>query len=210
MGPGVRALVVTAGPAPVGPVALPPADLVVAADGGAERAAALGLVPDVLVGDMDSINPAALGDLEAAGVRVVRHPADKDETDLELAMAEAIRLGATSVTVLTDQSGRPDHAFANLLVAASDRWADTAVDVVLGPSRAWVVRSRLDLAVPIGSTVSLLSLGGPACGVVTSGLRWPLAEEALEPGSGRGLSNEVVSTPASVCLESGTLLVLVP
>ena len=207
---GHHMLVVTGGPPPTNPGPLPRHNLVIAADSGAEHAPALGLTVDVLVGDMDSVDPTLLADLETAGCRIERHPVDKDETDLELALGAAIRLGASSVTVITSAGGRPDHAMVNALTASADRWADLLIDLRIDSSRAWVVHDRLDLDLPVGTTVSLLAVGGPASGVTTTGLRWQLVDADLTPGVGLGMSNEVGGSQASIRVASGTLLVIVP
>ncbi|HIM65711.1 MAG TPA: thiamine diphosphokinase [Acidimicrobiia bacterium] len=207
---GHHMLVVTGGPPPTNPGPLPRHDLVIAADSGAEHAPALGLTVDVLVGDMDSVDPTLLADLETAGCRIERHPVDKDETDLELALGAAIRLGAASVTVITSAGGRPDHAMINALTASADRWADLLIDLRIDSSRAWVVHDRLDLDLPVGTTVSLLAVGGPASGITTTGLRWQLVDADLTPGVGLGMSNEVGGSQASIRVVSGTLLVIVP
>ena len=207
---GHHMLVVTGGPPPTDPGPFPRHDLVIAADSGAEHAPALGLTVDVLVGDMDSVDPTLLADLETAGCRIERHPVDKDETDLELALGAAIRLGASSVTVITSAGGRPDHAMVNALTASADRWTDLLIDLRIDSSRAWVVHDRLDLDLPVGTTVSLLAVGGPASGVTTTGLLWPLVDADLTPGVGLGMSNEVGGSQASIRVVSGTLLVIVP
>ncbi len=205
-----HALIITGGPTPVGTADLPPAEFVVAADRGADNAASLGLVPDLLVGDLDSVSTETLTSIEEAGVQIERHPTDKDQTDLELALAAVTNHGATSVTIVATATGRPDHAMANLLTAAAERWAGLEIDLLVDSSRAWVVRRRLDLTVPVGSVVSLMAVGGPTTGISTEGLRWPLANGSLEPGMGQGLSNEVTGSPTVVEVATGTLLVVCP
>lgn len=207
---GYHALLLTGGPPPSGTGPLPTFDIVVAADSGADHASLLGLVPDLVVGDMDSGDPSVLASLEASGTRVERHPADKNETDLELALTATAEMGATSVTIVATAAGRPDHAMANLLTAASDRWKDLRIDFILDSSRAWVVRDQLSLDLPAGSILSLMAVGGAATGIDTSGLRWPLVGGLLEPGAGRGLSNEVSASPAAITVSTGTLLVIAP
>ena len=206
----IHALVVTGGPPPTGAALLPPTDLVVAADRGAEHAALLGLVPDLVVGDLDSVSAKTLASMERAGVRIERHPTDKDQTDLELALTAAADMGATSVTIVATTAGRPDHALANLLTAAADRWAELDIDLLVDSSRAWVVRRRLDLTDSVGSVVSLMAVGGPATGISTTGLRWPMSDGSLEPGIGQGLSNEVSRSPATIEITTGTILVITP
>src|SRR3954447_15853314 len=103
---------------------LPGGAFVVAADSGLDRAAALGLPVDVVVGDFDSVSAEGLSAAQDAGVRAERHPREKDATDLELAIDVAVGDGgATQVLVLAGDAGRLDHSLGNLLLLASPRFA---------------------------------------------------------------------------------------
>jgi thiamine pyrophosphokinase len=184
--------------------------LVVAADSGLARAAELGLDVDVVVGDFDSVDPAALDAAMASGVSVERHPVEKDATDLELAMAAAVRRGATRVVVVDAGGGRLDLSLANLLLLASPDYAGVAVEAVVGQARVHVVRDRLVLHGRPGERLSLLPVNGPAVRVATDGLRYPLLREDLPPGTTRGCSNELVADTAVVSLEEGVLLCVLP
>ena len=187
------------------------ADLVVAADGGAESLDALGRRPDLLVGDMDSVGPALAERLEAAGAGVERHPADKERSDTELALEAAFARGATEIVLLGAIGGdRLDHELANLLLLADPGLAGCDVRIESGSSTARVLRGgeRLALSGSVGDLVSLLPIGGDASGVITDGLRWSLEHARLGFGRSRGLSNEIVAAPASVSLERGTLVVV--
>ena len=207
-------VVVASGPGPA--LRLPAAESVVAADGGLDRALALGLTVDVVVGDLDSVSGDALAAAEAAGVRVVRHPTAKDATDLELALDEAAALcarrdvGTGRVLVLASAGGRLDHLLSSLLLLASERYAAVELDALVGDALVQVIRGERALAGTAGETVSLLALGGPAVGVTTSGLEYPLRTETLEPGSSRGVSNVFSGGEARVSLASGVLLAIRP
>jgi thiamine pyrophosphokinase len=190
-------------------VILPEADLVVAADSGADVALAAGRAIDVLVGDMDSISPRALEAARRDGVRILEHPADKEETDLELALSIAAT-EASHVHVVMGAGGRLDHAVANLAVIASPRWAAATIDATVGPHLVTVVRGEHTLAGAVGDVVSLIPMGGPAFGVTTQGLRFPLDGETLDPLSGRGVSNTIVAVPAMVTVAGGVLLAVRP
>ncbi|RMH71266.1 MAG: thiamine diphosphokinase [Actinomyces sp.] len=210
----LAALIVAAGPGvDTGLARLDPAafDLVVAADGGLDRALARGIVPDLVVGDLDSVGAAALAEARRLGARVVAHPRDKDETDLELALAAAIEAGAATATVVCDGGGRLDHAVANLCVLASPRWRRLALRALVDEHEVHVVRTDRPcrLTLPPGARVSLLPVGGPATGVTTRGLRFALEGGRLEAWAGRGVSNEVVSSPVEVSVTAGVVLVVV-
>jgi thiamine pyrophosphokinase len=189
---------------------------VIAADSGLDAARELGLTVDLLVGDLDSVSRAGLAEAEAAGTAVERHPAAKDATDTELAIDAALRDGCDH---LIGVSGGPrtddprlDHELGGLLAFARPDlagvrvelwWGSTHLEVLHGPATA-TLRGRP------GDTVSLLPLHGPASGIVTHGLRFPLRSEELPPGSSRGLSNVVDDAPATVQVATGVLLVIHP
>jgi thiamine pyrophosphokinase len=187
------------------------ADLVVAADAGARTLEHLGSRLDVLVGDLDSIDPESVGRIRADGARVEQHPTDKDASDTELAIEEAAASGADRIEILAALGGsRLDHELATLLLLADPAWGDRDLRIVRGgiTVRALHAGERLDLVGRIGDMVSLLPVGGDAHGVRTQGLRWPLTGETLRMGRSRGLSNQIVAAPASVELGSGTLLLV--
>ena len=191
---------------------LPPDVAVIAADSGAHHALEAGLSVSHLVGDFDSVHPDTLDYLAAAGTRIERHPFDKDATDLELALHAAEALGARRVLVLGGHGGRLDHFLANALVLGSPRFSNLVVSAVMGEARAHVARpwNVTELTGRPGDLVTLLALHGPAEGVQTEGLLYPLDRETLTEGSTRGVSNEMAEPRARVRLSAGCLLVVQP
>ncbi len=190
---------------------------VIAADGGLVRARSLGLRVDLLVGDLDSLAPDLAAAAEAAGTRVHRAAVDKDESDTELALLEAVRRDATRVTVLGAFGGpRLDHALANLWLLAHPGIAGVEVTLLDAGSRASLVTAPAAdggpvarrLGGPVGATISLLPLGGDVTGISTTGLRFPLRDEPLLTGPARGLSNVRTSADATVTVRRGRLLVV--
>ncbi|MFM8237678.1 MAG: thiamine diphosphokinase [Actinomycetota bacterium] len=186
--------------------------LVVAADAGLHHAEILGLRVDLVVGDLDSVDPVRLAAAEAAGAVVERHPVDKDATDLELALDAVCARAVERVTVVGAGGGRLDHLLANLAVLGHPRYAAITVEALLGDTRVAVVHGGTEVAVEgaPGALVTLLPAGGPARGVTTTGLRFPLRGEDLDPTATRGVSNVVAGAPATVSLGAGTLLVIEP
>jgi thiamine pyrophosphokinase len=184
--------------------------IVVAADSGVEHALALGRGVDLVIGDLDSAAPAAIDAAVAGGAEVRSFPADKDQTDLELALDAARTAGAGRVIVVGGYGGRLDHFLANALLLASPSFADVDVEALAGHARITVIRHEARLTGAPGDVCSLLAVGGPARAVRTTGLRFPLHGEDLLPGSTRGLSNELTEPVATVSLDHGALLAVQP
>jgi thiamine pyrophosphokinase len=206
-------VVVVAGGDPPDPEAVrsvPPGARIVAADRGLDHALGLGLDVTVAVGDFDSASPEAVAAVESAGIRIERHPAAKDATDLELALDSALALGPSRILVLAGVGDRLDHLLSALLLLGSERYASVRLDARIGGAQAHVIRGERDLEGTTGELVSLLPLGGRAEGVSTEGLAYPLVNETLDPGSSRGVSNELVAQTARVSVAKGTLLAVRP
>jgi thiamine pyrophosphokinase len=184
-------------------------DYVVAADGGAFALERWKLLPHLIVGDMDSLGEAGVERFAKQGIPVAKFPAAKDESDLELAVAQAIAAGATEVVVLGALGGdRLDHETANLLLLADPSYDGVRIEVRRGTLRIRAVRGGGSLSLgPLEAIVTLLPVNGDAEGVTTEGLRYPLRDETLRFGRARGLSNEVDSLPATVTVRKGSLLV---
>lgn len=184
-------------------------DYRIAANGGAQHVAALGLSPHVIVGDLDSLDPALIAQFRANGAVLERYPAAKDATDLELAIARAVQDGATDVLLVGAVGGRLDQTCANLLLLASQDWP-IPLAIAEGDQLAQVLRGAesMTLTGPEGSLVSALALSEEVTGVTYRGLAYPLENARLRLGSTRGVSNLLVSSPAQISITSGILLVI--
>ena len=184
--------------------------LVVAADSGVAEAIRRDLPVDLLVGDLDSATPEQVDRVAQGGGRIVRHPEDKDATDLELAIEAAAGEGVSRVVVVGGRLGRLDHLLGNALLLTSPLFADLEVDAVFGPARLFVVRGGRELIGHPDELVSLFALQGVARGVSTTGLRWTLEGADLEPGSSLGVSNRFVERRATVSVDEGVVLAVLP
>lgn len=191
--------------------------VVVAADGGARLADELGLAIDAWVGDGDSVDAAAVADLERRGVPLRWVRPDKDESDAELALEEAIRRGATEITILGALGGRRlDHALANVGLLAHPSLGRRLARLLDATTRVTLVTApdaggggvRRELTGRTGDHVSLLPWGGRVEGVTTEGLQFALRDEPLELGPARGLSNIRDAATAAVTVGRGRLLVV--
>ena len=181
-------------------------DLLIAADGGAHHCRRLGLIPHIVVGDLDSLAPDERDQLERAGTRLEIHPARKDETDLELALRVAMREGARDVVILAALGGRWDQTLANVLLLAHPDFAPLSLRLADGPNTLWIVRDRATVRGAPGDTLSLLPLAGDAEGVTLTGLEYPLNDSLLRFGYTTGISNVFTAQEATITVRRGVLL----
>ncbi len=184
---------------------LRPDDFLIAADGGLRHIKSLGLRPHLLIGDLDSVLPEDLLLLQSEGVEIRRHPVEKDETDLELALTAAAEK-ADDILVVAGLGGRLDHTLGNLYLLLAPRLAGLEIRLDDGIEEAFWIRCAADLTGQPGDRVSLLPLLGPVEGVVTTRLRYPLKAETLYPEHTRGISNEMITRSARVSVAAGVLL----
>jgi thiamine pyrophosphokinase len=184
-------------------------DLVLCADGGVRHAIALGLTPDLVLGDFDSAGPAALTELAARGIPVHKVPREKDETDTELAILEAIRRGATEITLVGMTGGRIDHTLTNLLLLPGIP-RSVAVRIIDASAVIRLIRpgGRLTLPAEENAYLSLIPLSPEVRGVVAEGVQWPLDSETLRWGQSRGVSNRITAPEAFLTVREGYLLVI--
>ncbi len=183
-------------------------DMLIAADGGLRHISALGLIPHLVIGDLDSADPLELAVAEAAGCQVQRFPVEKDETDLELAINYALARGFHSLRITAALGGRLDHTLGNLMILARPELAGLDLRLDDGREEVWLARGQAEILGRPGDRVSLLPLGGPVEGITTEELRYPLRNETLYAEHSRGISNEMLEDRALVRFENGILIVI--
>jgi thiamine pyrophosphokinase len=179
--------------------------VVVAADNGATTALAFGLRPDVVIGDLDSLEPGTLASLQQAGVLIETYMRDKNATDGQLAIERALQCRPDELFLVGFLGGpRLDQALANILLLSR---IDVPAVLLDERNECLLLRPGVEHTwqPEPGEVISLLPLGGSAIGVTTRGLRWPLNGERLEQGDTRGVSNEPIADEASVSIASGRL-----
>lgn len=185
-------------------------DWIIGADGGAAQALAWGMLPGLVIGDMDSLPEAARSTLQAEGCQFVEHPRAKDETDLELALHYAVRAGAQEIVVLGALGGRMDHTMANVLLLTLPSLAGASIRIAEGDQQAQIARGgeTVQLQGSAGDLVSLVPLGGDVRGVSTRGLAWSLQGDTLRLGASRGVSNEMTGGEVEIQVGEGLLLIV--
>jgi thiamine pyrophosphokinase len=189
--------------------AMPGETLILAADGGARLVAHFGMHAQTVIGDMDSLTEAEQTALRAAGAELIAHPAEKDETDLELVLAYAAAEGAHWIRIIGGVGDRLDQTLSNVYLLALPALNGLDVRMVAGAQEAWLIGAGThSISGVVGDTVSLIPISGAARGVVTEGLYYPLRNEDLRFGPARGVSNVLTGERASVTIREGALLIV--
>jgi thiamine pyrophosphokinase len=187
-----------------------PTDRIFCADGGTRHVLALGLTPHVIIGDLDSLPPDLATEMEAAGVVIHRHPARKDQTDLELALALAITECPDEILFLTALGGRLDQMLANILLLTRPEYAPARLSLTDGTQWATLLRPHQSIIIAgrPGDTLSLIPLTPTVSRVTLTGVQWPLNRVTLSLGSTWTISNTLAASQAEVQIGEGMVLVV--
>jgi thiamine pyrophosphokinase len=183
-----------------------PGDVLYAADGGTRHLRELGLIPSVVIGDLDSLAPADRQWLEGKGVDIQQYPRDKNQTDLELALDHAINAGHNEILIIGALGGRLDQTIGNLSLLTNPAFISLDIRMNDGMEEVLFTRGRCEIHGNPGDIISLIPWGGVVTGIWTTNLRWPLCGEALLPAKTRGISNEMLNEKAGIEIDSGLLL----
>jgi thiamine pyrophosphokinase len=191
-------------------------DYILCADGGTRHALALGLQPNLIIGDMDSTERDQLQKLKDADVPIELFSHNKNETDLELAINHAIDLNPSQIIIIGALGGRLDQTLGNITLLTNHQLSTLRqssgqiFDVRLddGVEEIFICRDRAQVHGRSGDLVSLIPWQGVVTQVQTEDLKWPLKSETLYPDKTRGISNEMLGETASVSIGSGLLLIV--
>lgn len=187
----------------------------IAADGGLDLIQELGIVPDLIIGDMDSLeggNILARLSLNEA-VRIKRLPAEKDDTDMLAAIREGLEAGCDFFELYGALGGRIDHTLANIqcLLFLLNKGAygilygtGQRIELVRNSRICFSKEMRRD-----NRRLSVFAFGGAACGVTEKGLKYTLDNVTVRPDFPIGISNEFTNCESFVEVKKGMLLVCV-
>ena len=181
-------------------------DFIIAADGGTRHALELGRTPNIIIGDLDSL-PVNF-DPSTLNIELMRFPADKNETDLELAIQHALTLNPREIVILAALGGRLDQTLGNIALLSDLQTSTCSLKLNDGLEEVFFCSEVSQIHGSSGDTVSLIPLQGEVTGIVTQGLRWALQNETLYPHKTRGISNEMTGEEAMVQVKSGLLLIV--
>ena len=184
----------------------------VCADGGGNSALLSERLPDVLIGDLDSITPKNLAHCVEAGTKIQRFPKEKDQTDLELALQYAqrqapIEFSEKSIWLYGATGGRIDHFLGNIALLLAYARQGRKIFLKDPEQLMWIVQERESINGHKGQELSLISLAEKAV-VTTEGFKYPLDHEILFQDSPRGISNVFLGTEGFIQVDEGMVLVI--
>jgi len=180
--------------------------LLLCADGGADTARRYNLVPDYIVGDLDSISRESSAGVDPT--HIIRVDADNTGTDIQKVLRHAVALGISEAALLGFTGRRTDHLLWNLSVFKTFA-EQIALRIVDEYCDLRLIGQRIRFRATIGQKISLCPLNGPVDGITTTGLKFALQNESLVPGLRDGISNEVVGDIVEIEVERGDLLLCV-
>ena len=183
-------------------------DFIICADGGTRHALTLGLLPRVIIGDLDSVPEGQAQQMIDQGVEVFQFPRDKNETDLELALEYAIEQNHREIVIVAALGDRLDQTLGNIALLTDPRYSKFDIRLDDGVEQALFCSDQTEIHGTSNDIVSLIPWGGEVTGVRTQGLKWPLEDETLHPHKTRGISNEMTGEVAHVQIASGLLLIV--
>ncbi|MGZ3578618.1 MAG: thiamine diphosphokinase [Syntrophales bacterium] len=186
---------------------LKPAEII-CADSGAAYLRAIDMVPNVIIGDMDSLSPDMLEYFKERGSRIIRLPEDKNETDTQLALECAFDVVPDEIYVFGAFGTRIDHTLANVSLLALGLKKGVQIKLIDEWCETFVVSHECAIEGEPGQTVSLLPLSDMVTGITVDGFEYPLNDRTMEIGTPYGISNRLVAAKGIISVKTGHLLVI--
>ena len=181
-------------------------DITIAADSGFDNASLLGINPSVILGDFDSLNKEKIKSIDA---EIITVPSEKDFTDTQMAVAEAIKRGAKQITIIGGLSGRLDHTLSNLAILEDNHQKGVRTVITDGNNRISYLKN--DSALILRSKfkyISLIAKSKKVKGVEIEGCKYPLKNAVLTDTYQYAVSNEITGNCAFISVKKGAVLLI--
>lgn len=182
--------------------------LIIGVDGGVHHLRKLGIKPDILLGDFDSILKEDYEDYYKAGIEILKYPKEKNATDTEIAVDEAIKRDCKQIIVIGGTGSRLDHSLANIFLLRKILDKDIKGMIVNKYNEIHLVKDSININFEEGYKLSLLPVTDRVEGITTKGLYYELDNYSINLGSSRGVSNEFIADNAKISIKKGLLLVI--
>lgn len=183
-------------------------DYIICADSGADHARSLGVIPDLIVGDLDSAQPENVTFFQRVGSKVLDYPREKDQTDTQIALEYALEKEPAEIAIIGALGSRLDHTLSNILLLTSLVDRGIQATILNEVQEIFVVKDEINLEGKKGDIISLLPLTPLVKGIKSHGLRYVVKDEVFEQSNPYGVSNELMGQEASIQIGEGLLLLI--
>ncbi|MGB4437982.1 MAG: thiamine diphosphokinase [Sedimentibacter sp.] len=186
-------------------------DYVICADGGLEKAANLGVVPNVILGDFDSVDPDVLGEYQSMNIETKKFPTEKDYTDMELSIEFAVENGFKNIVLIGATGSRLDHSMANIMLLEKYFNLGVNIEIIDNNNKIQIISDNTDLYLDHKENyfVSIVPITDLISGLTLEGFKFPLDDVIVKRGSTLCVSNEIIKNKGRVLLKKGTALLFV-
>ncbi|MGI6144250.1 MAG: thiamine diphosphokinase [Clostridia bacterium] len=185
------------------------AEMIICADSGAGYALRLGIIPNIVIGDLDSLAKNELAELQKQGVvEFIQYPQEKDYTDTHLALQKALELGYQRIEMLACLGGRFDHALSNVMLLTIPQVRDLDIRILEPTQELFLVKPKMKIAGKKGDVISLLPLSPEVTGITSTGLYYQVPQGMLTMGVSLGVSNVFTEDVIELSFEKGLLLAI--
>lgn len=181
---------------------------IIGCDGGTQYVIDLGLIPHVVLGDMDSISDKLKKELEQKRVKFIQFPTKKDNTDAELAVEYATQQGCNEIILAGILGTRIDHMLATINMLANPKFKKIKLRIIEGNQDMYIVWNKIELKGKKGDIISLIPLNGDATGITTQNLAYTLQGETLQGYQTLGISNVMTKNVTEISIKKGSILVI--
>lgn len=184
-------------------------DFILCADGGIRLAKELNIIPHMILGDFDSLEKSDINFIETNRIETKRYPAEKNETDTEIALDYLIEMGYDNIILLGCIGSRIDHTLANIYLLKKALYLGITAKIIDDKNIIYLINNHTNIENKKDSIVSLLPFSDVVMGVTTYGLYYPLNNAQLLKEKSRGISNIIIENQAQVQINQGELLIII-
>lgn len=184
-------------------------EYVICADGGLEKAEYINLIPNIIIGDLDSVNKIVLKKYLDMNIKLIKYPAEKNYTDMELAIEYALEKGFKDIVLIGASGTRLDHTYANVLLIEAYYKKGVKLKLIDNNNIIQIITNNMEIQNKTNYFVSIIPVTEFIEGVTLQGFKYPLNNVVVNRGSTLCISNQIISEKGIITLNKGTALVFI-
>lgn len=186
-------------------------DYVICADGGLDKAQDYGIMPDIIIGDFDSVDLSLLKQYELQNIRTLKFPAEKDFTDMELAIEHAISKGYKNITLIGASGSRLDHTLGNITLMEKYYKDGVHITIIDNNNEIKIISDNSELIIKFKQSIyiSMIPVTDEIQGLSMEGFKYPLKDVEVKRGSTLLISNQIISSQGIIRLKKGTAILFI-